>query len=229
MVIKNTLCAVCGGKIEMSYDDEPFTDEANFENYSKFKRIIINRCPYCNYCSENPSIQVPEKVKELISSKSYFKTLNYEFMGEYKELPDKEYLDLNLNELEAYAMVCKELNNNLMVARVLGRIADLKYLLANTYLETKYMKDDEELNDSYDKIIESLFEQAQINNEECLNFLRGTKISDTFSKIFVAERLCFNGFYNQGKSIIDKLRKKVTFTKDLSKYVDNFLTEVEQI
>lgn len=228
MVLKNVFCAVCGQKQSISVDDEPFTSELNLENYEKFKRINISRCPSCGYCSENLGDKVSERVKTIVETQSYKNLLDYNYMGNQKDLPDQEYLELNIHELEAYAAVSKEFNNNLIAARVLAKIADLKYMLANTYIETKYMKDDDDLNADFDEIIESLFNQAQINNEECLNFLKGIKISDSFCKIFVAERLSFGYFYEQAKQIIDKLTKKETFSEDLSKYVENFLTEVEQ-
>lgn len=228
MVLKNAFCAVCGQKQAVSFDNDPFTEQIDLNNYEKFRRINLTRCQNCGYCSENIFNDVSNNVKDIVASKTYQNLLDYDFMGNFKELPDKEYLELNINELEAYSLVCKELNNNLMAARVLGRIADLKYMLANTYIETKYMKDDDDLNDDYDEIVESLFNQAQVNNEECLNFLRGIKISDPLCKIFVAERLSFGYFYEQARSIIDKLSRKVTVSKDLSKYIENFLTEVEQ-
>lgn len=228
MVLKNGNCAICGNKMTISFDDEPFTEELNYTNYNKFKMVSVVKCPKCGYCSENLFDEVPNSIKDIVDSDSYKNLLDYNFMEDEKELPDQEYLELNINELEAYSVICKELNNNIMSARVLGRIADLKYMLANTYLETKYMKDDDDLNADYDKIIESLFNQAQINNEECLNFLRGIKISDPFSKIFIAERLSFGYHYEQAKQIIGKLRQKAVFSKDLADYVENFLTEVEQ-
>ena len=229
MFTRNVTCAVCGQRLNINIDDEPFTEALNMENYDKFRRINLNRCSNCGYCAENVAVPVNERVKTLVNSNSYKACLDNAYMGKYKDLPYEEYLELNINELEAYSMVCKEMNNNLMTARVLGRLADLKRMLANTYLESKYTHDDEELYDSYDELIESLNNQADVTNEQCLNFLRGEKIDNPFCKIFLAERLCFSYHYDVARQLMDRVRKKHNMSKDLLNYIENFLTEVEEI
>lgn len=228
MIFKSGVCAVCGHKESIEFDEKPFTMELDLKNYIKFRSIKLNQCSDCGYVAENLFDSVDDKIKDLVRSERYKNVLDYNFIEPFKELPDREYLDVDINRLEAFSLICKETGNNLVCARVLGKIADLKNSLAGAYLETKYTKDDDELNDSYDKVFEMLSGQAQSDNEECLNFLRGIKISNSLCKIFVAERLCFGFMYEQGRQIIDKLRQKTTFSKHLSNYIENFLTEVEQ-
>ena len=228
MLIKNGVCAVCGQEVSINVDNEPFTDVLNMENYNKFRRINLTRCS-CGYCAENILVPVNDRVKALVNSQGYKNCLNDAYMGEDKELPYEDYKEYNIGELEAYSFVCKERGNNIMTARVLGRLADLKRMLAGSYTESKYTHDDELLFATYDKLIDSLNNQSMVHNQDCLNFLRGAKIDSPLCKIFVAEMLSFSYHYDQARQIIDKIKKRYTISNDLSKYIENFLTEVEEI
>ena len=217
MVIKSGCCAVCGSKLKISFDDEPFTQDINLNNYEKIKNINLSRCAECGYVSEFLFDKVDEKIVKLVNSDVYKKALDNHFLGEYKTIPEVDYSGLIINELEAYSFVTKELGNNYMSERVFDKISDNKLWLANACYEAK--SDYPQYIGQYDQIIESLANQAQNDNEQCLNFLRGVKITEPICKIFVVERLCYAHMTDQAKLIIDKLSKKINISKDLLKYI----------
>lgn len=228
MKLKMGLCANCNFRQEIEIEDKFLTNDLTLENYLKFRFVNVNKCSNCNYVSIDIFEKIPTFIKSLISSQKYLELLNHSYMGKYKNLPDKEYLMLNINELMAFCEILEQLKlDDLLLSKTYAQIADLKYSIAMTYIDTKYMKDDEDLFDSYDELVEMLFAQSKLDNKKSLQLLKGKEIPDVFTKIFIAERLCFMGDYAQAKRIMDKILAKTKVSKNFLDYINNFLTEVQ--
>lgn len=229
MELKIGHCFNCNARQQINVDNSILSSELDLDNYLKFKSVSVNVCEKCGYVSEDIFENKNINLSSIINSDEYKSILNYEYMGNFKELPDKEYLKLNINEFEAYLYVLEKTNsqNFLLKSLLLALISDLKTSLAYTYTETKYMKDDDDLNELYDELIDNLYTQAKQQNNQALKLLKGPVISNVYIKIFIAERLCYAEDYAQAKAIIEKVKNKHTLTQSLLVYIENFLTEVQ--
>ena len=110
------------------------TKNITLKNYKDYKQFEVNRCPNCDYVSDNIFVdEVPNDIREIVESEDYQYVLNYEYLAEEVD-PDVwkyEISAYNPNEFEAYALILDCLGDYENEIRALMHCITLKEKLIN--------------------------------------------------------------------------------------------------
>ena len=232
MKIITSTCACCKNKqtIEVAEYDNNSDNLLTMMEYNDFKFVPCNVCENCGYANIDISKLIGENSKAIVDSEPYKFVLDNGFIDGYKDLSYQEYLDTNVAQLDAMAMLYESEGEiqNLTYARLNDRIANIKASLRGEYSETMYgLDDDDEEFLIYQNLIKKLTQQINDANKKCYETLISINISYPYEIIFAAECLTKQKKYDMARKLISNLKKSFSFGRALNSYIENFLTEVE--
>lgn len=224
-------CACCGKVQTFDIDTDPVSEKTtkfSLQNYLDFKNVRLNICEHCGYVAPDISKLIGPATKTIVGTDNYETVLDDGFMKGYEKLPYEDYVEYDVGAYEAYSMLCRADKNYFELAKSTARTSDLKEMLAGIYFENKIEREEDD-NPLYDKLCNRLSKQSKAENEECLTAMKEVVLDHPFELIFVAERLTKILNYEKAQKLIDRVKEQVTLDKDLDRYVENFMTEVEVI
>ena len=220
-------CKCCGQKIESTFVSED-VDYANLtlESYKAYKEFKVNRCPECDYVSDNIFVdEVPNDIREIIESADYQYVLNYEYIYEEVEPSAWEYeiKAYNPNEFEAYALILDCMGKLEEEIKSLWRSIELKEKLKK-YLRKKQNEEDdpEDWAEIYDKVVFLLSESIEINLEEIEEIYADISSPNRFTQLIYIEALAKMGRKDEAKQKIKNLQK---LPQDLTDYLKQLQTD----
>ncbi|MBQ7307900.1 MAG: hypothetical protein IJW82_05150, partial [Clostridia bacterium] len=142
MKIITSTCACCKNKqtIEIAQYDNVSDQTLKMMEYNDFRFVPCNICENCGYVNTDISKLIGQNSKAITESEPYKFVLDNGFMDGFKKLSYQEYLDTNVAQLDAMAMLYESEGetNSLTYARLNDRIANIKAALRGEYSETMY-------------------------------------------------------------------------------------------
>ena len=180
--------------------------------------IIISKCNYCNFVSDNITFETNPQFFNVLKSKEYNALLSNDYDADISySHPSTQSLCLNF--YDAYAYLCKQLNQVEKYVVALFKCASLKDILLQKYYELKYTCADDV--NKYENVINKL---SQSKNNDLTEILRVCEnINNEYLKCVKCESLIMLEEFAKARMIIHSLK----IDTSLKQYFINLINSYE--